>query len=91
MRTASVEILSDRTNTAVMRHPDRRFPGVLVQGDTLYLLCQRADAACRAMSRSSPGFEDGNDLRNALHSLLNHYKSVLAEHDISLPFSEQPC
>lgn len=89
MRTENVEILSDRTNAAVLRHPDRKFPGVLVQGDTLYTLCQRADAACREMGRSSPGFEEGNDLRNALHSLLSYYKSVLGEHDIPLPFSEQ--
>jgi len=88
MRKASVEILSDRTNAAVLRHPDRKFPGVLVQGDTLYTLCYRADAACRKIGRSSLGFDETNDLRNALHSLLSHYKVVLGEHDIPLPFSD---
>jgi len=90
MREASVEILSDRTNAAVLRHPDRKFSGVLVQGDTLYTLCYRADAACREIGRSSPGFVEANDLRNALHSLLSHYKAVLGEHDIPLPFSDLP-
>jgi hypothetical protein len=32
MRTENVEILSDKSNAAVLRHPDRVFPGVLVQG-----------------------------------------------------------
>lgn len=90
MRKENVEILSDRTNAAIMRHPDRKFPGVLVQGDTLSTFCASADAACREMGRSSPGFDEANDLRNALYSLLNHYKSVLGEHSVPLPFSDQP-
>ena len=32
----SVEIYTDATNCAVMRHSARRFPGVLVQRDTLH-------------------------------------------------------
>jgi hypothetical protein len=89
MRQEVVEILSDQTNAAVMRHPGRRFPGVLVQGDTLYNLCQRADLACRALHRGAPGHDEANEVRNALWGLLNHYKAVLAEHDLPLPFSEQ--
>jgi hypothetical protein len=47
MRVEPVEIYSDQTNAAVMRHPDRHFPGVLVQGDTLWTMCGRADEACK--------------------------------------------
>lgn len=46
MHTADVEIYSDQTNAAVLRHPGRRFPGLLVQGDSLYALCVQADDAC---------------------------------------------
>jgi hypothetical protein len=89
MRVEPVEILSDETNAVVMRHPARRFPGVLLQGDTLYTLCQRADVACREAGRASPGFEEMNSVRNHLWGLLSHYKQVLIEHDLPLPFSEQ--
>jgi hypothetical protein len=89
MRAESVEIYSDATNAAVMRHPGRRFPGVLVQGDTLFGLWKRADMACREAGPGSPGFEEMDDLRNSLRDLLNHYKNVLGEHGIPLPFSEQ--
>ena len=44
MRSESVEIYSDTTNAAVLRHPGKKFPGVLVQGDTLYTMCQAAVA-----------------------------------------------
>ena len=88
MQTELVEIFSDKTNAAIMRHPGRRFPGVLIQGDTLHSLCRQADMVCQAIGRSSPNFEEANDLRNHLMLLLNHYKMVLGEHNLSLPFSD---
>jgi hypothetical protein len=92
MRIEQVEIYSDRTNAAVMRHPGRKFPGVVIQGDTLFLLCRRADAICAAArTRLDPeAYAEANDLRNALQAFLAHYKIVLGEHGIQLPFSETP-
>jgi len=43
MRVEPVEIYSDEPNHAVLRHPGRRFPGALIQGDSLYVLCRQAD------------------------------------------------
>lgn len=88
MREEKVEIYSDLTNAAVLRHPDRRFPGVLVQGDTLSSLCKDADELCQKIGRGSELFEDANILRNQLQSFLAHYKSTLLEHDIPLPFND---
>lgn len=87
MRLESVEIYSDATNAAVMRHPGRRFPGLLMQGDTLHALCKSADAMCRAMGRKSAGFDEANEIRNRLWDLLNHYKATLDSHGLPLPFS----
>ena len=92
MRVDQAEIYSDEINKAVIRHPDRRFPGVLVQGDTLWGLCFTVDKLC-ASSRDQLApdqFEDLNKLRNSLWGFLTHYKAVLGEHDIPLPFSEIP-
>lgn len=90
MHIADVEIYSDQTNAAVLRHPARRFPGVLVQGDSLYALCVQADDACAAAKGKldSDACGELNELRNALWSYLTHYKSVLGQHQIPLPFSE---
>jgi hypothetical protein len=92
LRTATVEIYSDATNSAVLRHPARRFPGFLIQGDTLYLMCLAADAACKAArsALSEDKYAELNDLRNHLWASLIHYKNVLTEHGIELPFSEIP-
>ena len=92
MRRESVEIYSDETNRSVMRHPGRKFPGVLVQGDTLYSLCKAADEACEAArkARCDEASDELNAVRNQHWSLVNHYKSVLHEHGFQLPFSEAP-
>ena len=47
MREELVEIYSDASNAAVLRHPERKFPGVLLQGDTLHSICQSIDIALK--------------------------------------------
>jgi hypothetical protein len=88
MRTELIEIYSDASNAAIMRHPGRRFPGVLIQGDSLHILCSEADEACKKISRGAPGYEAANYVRNALWSYLLHYKQTLVENGIPLPFSD---
>jgi hypothetical protein len=92
MHIDPVEIYSEASNAAVMRHPGRRFPGVLVQGDTLSALCSRADVICATgrQQLDADTYIELNDLRNHLWSFLLHYKTVLGEHDIPLPFSDRP-
>jgi uncharacterized protein DUF6959 len=90
MHVESVEIYSDATNAAIMRHPGRHFPGVLVQGDTLYVLCRQADEVCSSIGRGKPGFAQANDIRNKLWAFLNHYKAILSENELPLPFDERP-
>lgn len=92
MRIDTVEIYSDVTNAVVIRHPGRHFPGVLVQGDTLYAMCQAADYVCNSAGGRLPDDEyaELNELRNHLWEFLVHYKNGLAEHEIPVPFSEEP-
>lgn len=91
MKTESVEIYSDVTNRAVMRHPARKFPGILVQGDNLYQLCLLADALCRELHDGpNAAFQSANQIRNTLQDYLTHYRQALTEHGIRLPYSENP-
>lgn len=85
MRIENIEIFSDRSNMAVMRHPSRSFPGLLVQGDTLHALCTQA---ADALSGDPGGREELQDLHSKLLEMLSHYKSVLNQHQIDLPFRE---
>jgi hypothetical protein len=89
MHVEKVEIYSDKTNRAVLRHPERNFPGILLQGDDLNSLCQKADRICAAGrdSLNADRYRELNELRNTLWDYLVHYKTVLGEHNIPLPFS----
>ena len=87
MRIENVEIYSDQSNMPVVRHPGRKFPGLLVQGDTLHALCTQT---AMALSDSPDAVDELRDLHGTLLAMLEHYKSVLDEHQISLPFVETP-
>ena len=89
MKVEKVEIYSDASNYAVMRHPGRNFPGALIQGDSLHALCVAADEACAAAKKAGcdDAFEEISHVRDALWERLNRYSQVLTEHGIQLPFS----
>ncbi len=91
MHTESVEIYSDAPNAAVMRHPDRQFPGCLIQGDSLHILVSslavvQSEADC--LSEEAAG--ELAEVTERLTQLLEHYKATLLRHDLKLPFYEPP-
>lgn len=89
MYIQAVEIFSDASNAAVMRHPGRRFPGCLVQGDSLYnLLGSLAVVQSEANNLSEEGSGELADVVERLSELLEHYKATLLSHNMPLPFSE---
>jgi hypothetical protein len=90
MRTEPVEIYSDATNQAILRHPGRRFPGVLVQGDTLSIL--HGQVALVLEKNGDVLGEDARleleDVRDFLRACLDHYRAVLLDHGMKLPSVE---
>lgn len=88
MRIDQVEIYSDVPNAAVMRHPGRQFPGVLVQGDTLTNLAGCLSIAAREAETSGLS-EDAIGAIEYAHELLSglsaHYAAVLKQHDMEHP------
>jgi uncharacterized protein DUF6959 len=86
MRRVPVEIYSDATNSAVVRHPERRFPGVLVQGDTLHSLLLQLRAVRLAADLDPETAEIFDEALDQLKGYVEHYQVVLKRHDIELPF-----
>lgn len=89
MHKAEVEIFSDASNIAIMRHPGRRFPGSLIQGDSLYglYLCTERARHFLNHSDSAAALEEVSVLHDELLQRLNHYKQTLKDHGIELPFN----
>ena len=82
MREETVEIYSDASNYAIMRHPGRNYPGTLIQGDSLSILCNLADDARQKFDKGD--LEETvavlDEVREMLWGRLQHYKEVMAEH-----------
>ncbi len=78
-------LLSEPTNHAVFQLPQREFPGVVFQGDSLHALRQELHALC--------SIEDPAELRSeaavlakSLDDILSWYVDVVARQGGSLPF-----
>ncbi len=87
MRTETVEIYSDASNAAVIRHPGRQFPGMLIQGDTLHNLSKMATAALAGAVPDTDHWYDLQELADALRLRTEFYIRVMREHELELPFT----
>jgi hypothetical protein len=89
MHIQEVEIFSDQSNAAVMRHPGRNFPGCLIQGDSLSILLRSlAIVQSEAGRLSDEAAGELTDVIGQLSDLMEHYKATLKNHEIPLPFSD---
>ena len=88
MRTETVEMYSDTTNVAIIRLPGRQFPGMLIQGDTLYNLSRMAADALAGAEPQSDHWHDIKELADQLQSRVSYYAQILREHGMELPFPD---
>ncbi|MGW7545115.1 DUF6959 family protein [Streptomyces sp. NPDC054770] len=88
MERIEAELFTDGGNNAVVRLPGRRFPGVLVQGDSLRILRSDAAEVADACERGNldEARESADLLLTNLDALLTRYEAALAEHDIPRPY-----
>ncbi|MFI2764356.1 DUF6959 family protein [Streptomyces echinatus] len=88
MERIEAELFTDPGNDAVVRLPARRFPGVLIQGDSLSII--RADVAgiVEACDQGNVGEarEAAAILLSDLDDLLTRYNTALETHGIARPY-----
>ena len=84
-----VEMFTPVQNNAILRLPGRRYPGVLIQGDSLSDLLKQSKAVLRIVeSVGNPILlEKTADLHKDLQDLQRRYEKVLLEHGMKLPYS----
>jgi hypothetical protein len=75
MYKAEVEIWSDATNMAILRHPDRHYPGILIQGDDLLGFCNELTRIAQA----ARGKVDDATMRG-LELLLDDFKDLMTHY-----------
>jgi len=79
-------ILDGTTNAAVVQLPGRKFPGVVVQGDSLKTLVELAAEASNAREDPSERTAAVEMLHERLAELLRHYEEVLGRSGRKLPY-----
>lgn len=88
MKTEEIEVYSSDTNACVIRMPERQFPGVLIQGDSLSIIYEGLMAALEGVEGQVDNetflaiLEQAQDIE--LHLL--HYEATLATHGIEIPY-----
>jgi hypothetical protein len=82
------DLLSRPVNFAVVQLPERSYPGVVVQGDTLHSLQKQVELMGRLLeTKELEGLADEiEDLNTRLSEALAHYEYICSERGISLPY-----
>jgi hypothetical protein len=92
MESKSLDVFIEASNYGIVRMPGRRFPGCVIQGDSLANLLSAAAVILRE-SRSVKNrllAEAARELYDALSDRLDHHEAVLEEHGIELPYERRP-
>lgn len=90
MNKIEVDALTSQHNYAVVRLPDRRFPGVVFQGDSLSILVDQACTLLRTLEAEdlATAHDEAADLAATLTQIQQIYEGALAQHSIPLPYTK---
>jgi predicted RNase H-like HicB family nuclease len=85
---SEVKLLSEPTNYAVVQLPDRAFPGVVFQGDSLNnLIAELEEVAVEVDPNERSFFIE--EVLGRLKGVRAHYEAVLEREGLSLPYSRR--
>jgi hypothetical protein len=90
MKCVEIEVLSETTNSPVFKAPGRKFPGVLIQGDSLKSLLgmvEDIEDACQKHDEAETD-EAIAALKAKLAGYLAEYEEVMHSHGLELPYSK---
>jgi hypothetical protein len=90
MEKKEIIIYSHLTNIPVIQTPDRKFPGSIIQGDTLnsyFRISKEIYELLKKKDYQNPDLIDlAEDLHRSLYDRLYHYQEVLQKEEIELPY-----
>ena len=81
-----IEVLSEEDNCMVLRHLDRKYPGVLIQGDSLSVLLtdlREGRDLLKSPDSSEEVVEIIDDLIRQLSEICDYYFEVCKRHNIT--------
>ena len=85
MDKVQIEVLT-QSGYPLLRMPGRRFPGVVVQGDTLSTLVSDAKEIVAELRAGNVPVDNPQHLADRLAAVLDHYARTPASAGIELPY-----
>lgn len=88
MKKIEIELFTNQGNGAILKLPNRKYPGVLIQGDSLSSLS-------RMINLASTEFDESNylELKDSIMQIkieidnhLKNYENILIEEGIEIPY-----
>jgi len=91
MKRMEVDVLGEQTNAPVIELPQRRFPGVVLQGDSLHALHTLAAkvSAALAKGRAHEAGEGAAELCEVLEGYVGAYEDALVRAGVDLPYTKK--
>ena len=88
MKKIEVDVLLDGPSCPFLKLPTRRFPGILVQGDSYFTIASSVAKAKEVLSDgdTKEAGEILEDLNEDLQGMLGLYEDALRANDIRLPY-----
>lgn len=86
MTTIEAELLTDQGNNAVLRLPGRKFPGVLMQGDSLHALVETVREAVSAIEAGQDAADIVRGIAAELEEVQARYDAALSAHGLAKPY-----
>lgn len=78
MKEITAYLYGQPTNNAVLRLPDRKYPGVLIQGDTLKNLLETSEIVAK-LARAQSGNELADEAEGLYESMREIYEWYVKE------------
>ena len=88
MKLVPLDVYSAERDLAIVTPPGRRFPGIVIQGDTLHEMFVAAGKAEELARRTGDRELAGWTLKlsEEIGRLHAHYERVMVEHRVRLPY-----
>jgi hypothetical protein len=92
MERVELEVYSFETNAAVVRMPGRRFPGLVIQGDSLSILLHRVQSILDRVQELPDGelCDDVEEVRDILLGYLRTYEDILVKSGFQDSYGSTP-
>lgn len=88
VKNINIEVISEATNASVVRLPQRRFPGIVIQGDSLAVLVATTERAASALrcKNMDEALDELRELTELLGAYQREYENALAAEGLELPY-----